>query len=190
MSNPATKRDCATCPMQPVLEGCCQGYGAVREQTEDTPDRFMVSELPILFSSSRETCMAAQLASRYKGTDVEIDYTNHLGKRAVRRIVPFDFVYGHSKWHPKAQWLLQAYDLDKSATRTFAVATIHRWGDPKLTRVGDADFHKQETLKLSIADLIEAQGATSTSYPNSLGPSNWAAAFMAHLKAASQRNKP
>lgn len=58
---------------------------------------------------------------------VEIDYTNHEGKRSLRRINPWYIVYGANQWHKEEQWLLQARDVDKDATRTFAMKDIHSW---------------------------------------------------------------
>jgi len=60
-------------------------------------------------------------------TEVRIDYTNHRGQRAERRIVPDHVEWAEVEWHPGAQWLLIAYDLDRAAYRTFAMKDIHRW---------------------------------------------------------------
>jgi hypothetical protein len=58
---------------------------------------------------------------------VVIDYTNHKGQRALRKIVPRRIYYGESPWHPGGQYLLNALDVDKRAERTFAMASIHSW---------------------------------------------------------------
>lgn len=56
-----------------------------------------------------------------------IDYTNYKGERGFRNIQPERLRFGATEYHPEKQWLLEAYDLDKEATRTFAVRDIHSW---------------------------------------------------------------
>lgn len=57
---------------------------------------------------------------------VEIDYTNYRGERAVRRIQPFALVYEETEWHGWS-WIVKAYDLDKKAMRSFALDKMHYW---------------------------------------------------------------
>lgn len=59
--------------------------------------------------------------------EVIIDYTNHRGERAERRVLPVGIVYNATKWHTSYQWLLLAKDLDKDAMRDFALSDIHSW---------------------------------------------------------------
>lgn len=58
---------------------------------------------------------------------VKIDYTNHRGERAVRTIQPRAIAFDMTEWHPDQQWLLEAYDVEKGAGRTFAMKDIHGW---------------------------------------------------------------
>ena len=58
---------------------------------------------------------------------VTMVYTNYKGKTAVRRIIPKNIVYGHTEWHPENQWLMDAYDIEKKADRTFAMKDIKTW---------------------------------------------------------------
>ena len=58
---------------------------------------------------------------------VIIDYTNHRGERSERRIRPGGMWYGVTEWHHDPQWLVDAIDLDKSESRTFAMKDIHSW---------------------------------------------------------------
>lgn len=60
-------------------------------------------------------------------TDVLIDYTNHRGERFSRRIRPVRIWFGKTEWHPDAQWLLEAFDYERSAQRNFALSEIHAW---------------------------------------------------------------
>lgn len=61
------------------------------------------------------------------GLTVIIDYTNHRGERGERRIRPVGMWYGDTEWHRDPQWLIDAIDLDKSVSRTFAMKDIHSW---------------------------------------------------------------
>jgi hypothetical protein len=60
---------------------------------------------------------------------VIIDYTNYRGRRRLRRVIPtgHKLHWGTTEHHPEPQWLLEAYDLDRKALRTFAVKDIHAW---------------------------------------------------------------
>lgn len=58
---------------------------------------------------------------------VVIDYTNHRGERSERRILPSAIRYAEAEWHPGEQWLMDAFDLEKKADRTFAMKDIHSW---------------------------------------------------------------
>lgn len=57
-----------------------------------------------------------------------IDYVNYRGERSLRRVVPERLYFGEVEWHPGMQWILDAWDVDKAAMRSFAVADIRRWG--------------------------------------------------------------
>lgn len=61
---------------------------------------------------------------------VRIHYTNYRGVTDVRHIKICEntpLIYSSNKWHPKPQWLLNAYDLDKQTSRIFAMEGIHKW---------------------------------------------------------------
>lgn len=60
---------------------------------------------------------------------VIIDYTNHRGERALRRISPIrlSFWPTGTEHHPAPGWYLEALDLDRNARRVFAMADIHGW---------------------------------------------------------------
>lgn len=76
---------------------------------------------------------------------VLIDYTNHAGIRKIRQIDPVGIYLGSTDWHPKEQWLLDAYDVARDDARTFAIADIHHWwpdGPPPDTTI-DASLAKQ-----------------------------------------------
>lgn len=60
---------------------------------------------------------------------VTITYTNYRGETSERNIIPEKIWYGSTEWHPEPQWLLTALDLDKKASRDFAMKDIHTWID-------------------------------------------------------------
>ena len=67
-----------------------------------------------------------QRLGRYNTPEtVTLDYTNYEGKRALRRVMILELFMGQTEHHPKFQWLVKAYDVDKKALRDFALASIH-----------------------------------------------------------------
>lgn len=60
-------------------------------------------------------------------TLVTFRYTNYKGETAVRRVRPIRLWFGSTGWHPEAQWLLEAFDLDRGETRDFALRDITGW---------------------------------------------------------------
>ena len=62
--------------------------------------------------------------------EVIIDYTNFRGERALRRIRPLTVRFEAIEWHEEVQWLLRAVDVERGATRDFAMADIHSWTIP------------------------------------------------------------
>ncbi len=58
---------------------------------------------------------------------VVINYTNWKGVTALRKIIPKKIFFGSTEWHKEEQWLLEAYDVDKNADRSFAIKDIKSW---------------------------------------------------------------
>lgn len=56
-----------------------------------------------------------------KNTKLRFDYTNWRGEKAVRTAQVQNFILGSNEWHPEPQILMEAIDLEKGATRFFAV---------------------------------------------------------------------
>jgi len=52
---------------------------------------------------------------------VRFFYTNYRGERSIRTAVPVILLWGSTEWHPRPQWILTAFDLDKGAERSFAL---------------------------------------------------------------------
>lgn len=64
----------------------------------------------------RSRCYGRRMPVIDPDTVVVLDYTNHAGKRAMRRVVPLKLWFGESEYHPAAigpQWYLRALDIDK-----------------------------------------------------------------------------
>lgn len=62
-----------------------------------------------------------------ENTEIKIVYTNYKGETALRRIVPKTIFFGSNEWHKEPQWLLEAFDAEKEAIRTFALKDIRCW---------------------------------------------------------------
>ena len=60
---------------------------------------------------------------------VWIDYTNYRGTRRVRHVIPDPngFYWRNTPEHTEPQWLLNAWDIEKNALRSFALSGIHGW---------------------------------------------------------------
>lgn len=57
----------------------------------------------------------------FSSQELHVDYVNWEGVASVRRIAPQRLVFGANQWHPEPQWLLECWDIDKQAMRTFAL---------------------------------------------------------------------
>lgn len=71
------------------------------------------------------------LGRRNTPETVTLDYTNYEGKRALRRVMILKLFMGQTEHHPKFQWLVKAYDVDKDAVRDFSLSSIHSLQFPK-----------------------------------------------------------
>lgn len=71
---------------------------------------------------------------------VWIDYTNWKGVRAKRLIIPRRIVFGTTEYHPNSQWLLEALDVQKGESRTFAMRDIHSWKDANEELVRNGEY--------------------------------------------------
>ena len=69
---------------------------------------------------------------------ITVDYINWRGEYGRRRIAPIRIVFGSTEWHPEPQWLLEAFDLDKKATRLFTFADMQTLRPPAPDRTAQA----------------------------------------------------
>lgn len=67
--------------------------------------------------------------SIWNGKVVEFTYENYRGVTEVRRVVPLRLWFGSNEWHPKKQWLLSAWCLERQAERFFAFENISGWAE-------------------------------------------------------------
>lgn len=69
------------------------------------------------YITTRESALAS-------GKAVDVIYTNYRGDRLVRRIEPQRIWFGATDWHQEPQWLMDVFDIDRGAVRTFAMRDI------------------------------------------------------------------
>lgn len=56
-------------------------------------------------------------------------YTNYRGERGRRVVTPEKIYFGTAPpWHPEETWLMEAYDHERGAVRTFDMSKIELWG--------------------------------------------------------------
>lgn len=53
---------------------------------------------------------------------IPMRYTNYRGETAIRHIIPLRVWWGSTEWHPEPDWLLESVDVEKCATRDFALS--------------------------------------------------------------------
>ncbi len=56
--------------------------------------------------------------------EIIFEYRNWRGDVSIRRVLPQRIWFGATEWHPGAQWLLEAFDLEKNEVRDFALCDI------------------------------------------------------------------
>lgn len=56
---------------------------------------------------------------------IQVRYKNWQGETAIRNIIPTGKLrWGSTEWHPKEQWLLEVWDIDRKAYREYALCDI------------------------------------------------------------------
>ena len=55
---------------------------------------------------------------------IKVKYKNWRGEIGIRTIIPLFIHYGHTKYHSTDQWLIDVWDEDKNAQRTYALMDI------------------------------------------------------------------
>ena len=55
---------------------------------------------------------------------IKVKYKNWQGEIGIRNIIPFTVHYGHTDYHKINQWLMDVWDVDKDAQKTYAMLDI------------------------------------------------------------------
>jgi hypothetical protein len=65
-------------------------------------------------------------STKYSQTNppIKVKYKNWTGEIGIRTIIPNKIFFGHTIYHPKNQWLMDVWDVDKDARRTYAMMDI------------------------------------------------------------------
>jgi predicted DNA-binding transcriptional regulator YafY len=71
--------------------------------------------------------LATQPFETQQAKQAKIVYTNYKGETAIRLIQPLHIFFGSTPWHPRQQWFLKAYDVEKGEERDFAMTDIRAW---------------------------------------------------------------
>ncbi len=58
---------------------------------------------------------------------VSFVYTNHRGETAQRYVQPVLLYFGTAPFHETPTWLLDAWDVEKKAHRSFAMDRVREW---------------------------------------------------------------
>jgi len=59
-----------------------------------------------------------------KDKPLKVKYKNWKGEVGIRTIIPLKVLYGHTDFHKTDQWLMEVWDIDKDAPRTYAMLDI------------------------------------------------------------------
>lgn len=89
----------------------------------------LVSEVVII---GREQPVQEE-ANVTSGPAIRFVYENYAGKIGVRNAIPVRMTFGSNEWHPERQWMMEAFDLEHGAMRTFAAKGIIKFLDGKDT---------------------------------------------------------
>ncbi len=57
---------------------------------------------------------------------IRVIYTNWKGQTQERSIIPIEFVWGSTEWHPHEQWLIKCWDMDRQDYRLYAFKDIEK----------------------------------------------------------------
>lgn len=55
---------------------------------------------------------------------LKVNYKNYKGETSIRTIIPAKVHYGHTDYHKEDQWLMDVWDVDKDAPRTYSMMDI------------------------------------------------------------------
>lgn len=58
---------------------------------------------------------------------ITVRYKNYRGEISIRKIIPLSLTFDSTEYHKEKQWLLEVWDLEKLAHRTYALKDIEEW---------------------------------------------------------------
>ena len=58
---------------------------------------------------------------------IKVLYCNWRGETTVRKIIPIKIYVGSTEYHSQEQWLLEVWDCERNALRTYALKDIQQW---------------------------------------------------------------
>jgi|LakMenEpi03Aug12_release.lakeMendotaPanAssembly.Ray.scaffolds.fasta_scaffold55650_2 hypothetical protein len=58
------------------------------------------------------------------GEYLTFTYKNYRGEVSECRVLTEQLYFGSNEYHPEPQWLLEAYNIDREVTRTYALKDI------------------------------------------------------------------
>lgn len=90
-------------------------------------DDFFDIKKPLKWTYINASNLEKTVEEMEKKKIVNILYKNYRGETALRQVVPKKTWFGSTDWHPEEQWLLDAYDIEKEADRSFAMKDIQSW---------------------------------------------------------------
>jgi len=71
--------------------------------------------------------LLTRVGANARENPINVRYTNYRGQTAVRTIIPIRFLFGSTEYHQDEQWLIEVWDLQKNALRTYALKDISQW---------------------------------------------------------------
>lgn len=103
------------------------------------------------------------MLNKVKERLVEIDYVNWQRVRSKRLIRPVRLYFGSTEYHHESQWLLEAFDQDKQAGRTFAMKDILKWGETNMPGFGEIKrrIKEEDATEDSLVRIAKALEAIS-----------------------------
>lgn len=60
---------------------------------------------------------------------MRIIYTNYRGETSVRNLRVYNLFWGTNEWHKEPQWIVEALDVDKQVSRSFALKDMRPTGE-------------------------------------------------------------
>lgn len=70
---------------------------------------------------------AQEISLNAHKNSIKVLYTNYRGQTAIRTIVPLRIYFGSTEYHSRQQWLLELWDIERAALRTYALKEISQW---------------------------------------------------------------